>query len=311
MREKNVWTNSNNIIFIILSVLLFAAPIFSQNDNPSSISGSIELQNEVFQSLSRQHGKNLLTSGIKFEVWKVVYRDVMVKENKGSKKIQNRIYFIEKTDAAVTASINTSGDKQNINFIAKNIPQSGDYVLLYYFTKTPSQYKVFKAGSKISDGTGRVNRNLASNIRLKIGSDTQYGIISILPQPSPQNYKTQVFASTNGNMIFSLWDEIKDFISDVVQAVFEGGEILAGVFVNAVGGIFIQVGTVVYNVIVYGTIPHFRVMSEAELSWANEKIFNGTLPPRRTMFITNLLGIGGRAFVIPNGLGQIYMNLGL
>jgi hypothetical protein len=296
-------------INIALAILLASAS--AQTPNPASISGSISLPDEVYKALSAQHGQNLLTSGIKFEVWKVVYRDVMVKSGAGS-QAQTRLYLREKSTATVTASLNPSGANTNINFTVKNIPQQGNFILLYYFTAYPTQFKVFKPGSKVNDGSNRPAIRYAANAPLKIGANKKYGIISIRPVGNPQDYAVNVLANTSGTVVFGLFGDIVDFFEDVGEAIFEGGKTLAGVIVDAAGTIIVQGYGIVQALVTDDgvIIPRYREITSSEYEWANAKIFNNTLPSKGKIIITNLLGAEKRPVTFPTGAGPILVNIG-
>jgi hypothetical protein len=53
-----------------------------------------------------------------------------------------------------------------------------------------------------------------------------------------------------------------------------------------------------------------RPISQAEYNLANNSVFQGTLPPPGQIILTNLSGLGGRAFTMPGVDGNIYVNLG-
>lgn len=62
--------------------------------------------------------------------------------------------------------------------------------------------------------------------------------------------------------------------------------------------------------IVEGKLPRYRTPTQAEYDWANTQIFNGTLPSRNSIIITNLIGAQSRQFTTPSGFGQVFMNMG-
>lgn len=85
--------------------------------------------------------------------------------------------------------------------------------------------------------------------------------------------------------------------------------IVAGVVVFAFGGTLVM--AVVAGVVV-GAVTNLlveqRSLRPEEIDLA-EKVFKGTLP-YENITLTNLSGLGGRAFTMPGGDGKIYLNLG-
>lgn len=53
-----------------------------------------------------------------------------------------------------------------------------------------------------------------------------------------------------------------------------------------------------------------RVMAADEYAWANQQVFDGSLPDRQTLIITDTIGVDGRAFTLPRFDGKITINLG-
>lgn len=292
--------------FFVLGLFLLSFHLAAQN--PSTINGSISISEETWNALSDQHGQNLLSTGMGFEVWNVVYRDVVNKDG-----VQfTRVYLNQKLPfvSIVPRVVQAQGGK-NINFTISNIPPQGDFILLYYFNAYPSQFKYFQAGSKLDDGSNRTPLRYATNAPIKIGRGKKYGAISILPVRQNQNYLVAVNANTTGVAAFG-WGDIVDFFEGFADAVWEGGKTLAGVVIDATGTIIVQaygIGQALFTddgVI----IPRYREITAAEYNWANAKIFNGNLPPKDRIIITNLLGFQKRAFVWPTGARKILMNLG-
>ncbi|MBV9251046.1 MAG: hypothetical protein JO227_17580 [Acetobacteraceae bacterium] len=85
-------------------------------------------------------------------------------------------------------------------------------------------------------------------------------------------------------------------IGGIVVYVFSGNVVMATVAGVAIG-------------LVTNALIKQRPISQAEYDLANE-VFNGTLPPRDQIILTNLSGLGGRAFTMPGVDGKIYINLG-
>ena len=86
-------------------------------------------------------------------------------------------------------------------------------------------------------------------------------------------------------------------IGGVVVYVFSGNVVMATVAGVAVG-------------LVTNALIKQRPISQAEYDLANNNVFNGTLPPPDQIILTNLAGLGGRAFTMPGVDGKIYVNLG-
>lgn len=295
----------NKSICLLLMICSFLQ-LYAQN--PSTINGSITMSEETLSALSVQHGQNLFSTGMGFEVWNVVYRDVLSREG-----VQfTRVYLNQKVPfVTITPAIGLVGGQKNIIYTVSNIPPQGDFILLYYFNAYPPQFKFFKAGSKLEDGSKRTALRYATNAPLKIGQGKEYGAISILAARQNPNYTTTVQSNTTAVAAFGLGD-IFDFFEDLASAVWEGGKTLAGVVVDATGTIIVQAYGIGQALVTDDgvIIPRYREITPAEYNWANGKIFNGNLPPKDRIIITNLLGFQKRAFVWPTGAGKILMNLG-
>ncbi len=288
-----------SICFIGLATLLTA-------QNPTNINGSIAISDETIAALTTQQGPNWLTTGMGFEVWSVVYRDVT---SKGGETM-TRVYLNEKmVNNKVTTTIGAAASGKSINFTVNGIPQEGNFIVLYYFNNYPPQYKTFKVGSQLNDGTNRTGLHYAANAALKIGANKKYGAISILPVGQNQTYATTVYANIGLVAAFG-WSDIVDFFEDLAGAVWAGGKSLAGVVVDAAGTILVQAYGMSQALIVDGYLPDYREITTDEYNWVNTKIFNGNLPAKSKIVITNLYGYGHRQFVFPTGTGIIMMNLG-
>ncbi|RYX85688.1 hypothetical protein EON83_04945 [bacterium] len=86
--------------------------------------------------------------------------------------------------------------------------------------------------------------------------------------------------------------------------------ILAGVVVFAFGGSLVLAVTA--GVAVGAMTKAFvkqRPVTQAELGFA-ARVFGGSLPPANKIILTNLEGLGGRAFTMPGLGGNIYLNVG-
>jgi uncharacterized protein with LGFP repeats len=85
-------------------------------------------------------------------------------------------------------------------------------------------------------------------------------------------------------------------IAGVVVFSFSGNIVMAVVAGVAVG-------------LVTNALIDQRQISQAEYNLANG-VFQGTLPPPDQIILTNMAGLGGRAFTMPGVDGKIYVNLG-
>lgn len=86
--------------------------------------------------------------------------------------------------------------------------------------------------------------------------------------------------------------------------------VLAGVAVFAFsGGIALAVVAGVAAGAVTNALIKQRQISQAEYDFCNQ-VFTGQLPPPNQLIITNLSGLGGRAFTMPGVDGNIYLNMG-
>lgn len=288
-------------ISFIACLALFCDPSVAK-----ALNGSITLSEQALAALQAQH-KDFPKTGIQFEAWQVVYRDV--KEKNGN--TVTRIYLNQRLkNAAFTTSIGESGVSKSINFSVTGISANEDIVILYYFTAVPSQFQVFKTGNKLFDGSGRAGLQYASNVLLKKPNLKNYGFISARPRGTVADHTAKIYANTANIMPVGWLDAIGDFFEDLGQAIFEGGKTILGVVVDGAGTILAQGYGISVALFVDGYLPDYREITQAEYNWVNTKIFNNTLPPKSKIVITNLYGYEHRQFVFPVGDGHILMNLG-
>lgn len=93
------------------------------------------------------------------------------------------------------------------------------------------------------------------------------------------------------------------------KLVFKGGKTFAGIIVSARGTILFQGYGIIKEVFVNGRIPKYRKITKREYNFANEYLFNSTLPSRSKILISNLSGVGNRPFVWPTGTGHFLINM--
>ena len=86
--------------------------------------------------------------------------------------------------------------------------------------------------------------------------------------------------------------------------------VLAGVAVLAFGGgiVMAVVAGVGVGAVTNALIKQ-RQIAQAEYDFCNV-VFSGSLPPPNKLILTNLSGLGGRAFTMPGVDGNIYLNMG-
>jgi hypothetical protein len=291
-----------SVCFIGLCTLLTA-------QNPSTINGSISMTDETSAAITAQFGQELFKKGVIFEVWSVVYREV-ISETGGT---TTNVYFNEKVkNTRVSPSMGADGINKTINFTASGIPAQGDFVLLYYFTNYPTQLKRFEPGSRLNDGTDRFNLEYATNVEEQLGRENlKYGVFSI---GANRIYKTDlgdIVMPAGTSAKFSLFGTIKKIGSGIAKIAWKGGKAFVGVIVDKTGTLIAQAYGISQAVFADGYLPDYRNITDAEYNWVNTKIFNGNLPTKIQIVITNLYGKGHRQFVFPTGVGGvIMMNLG-
>ncbi|MBX3415959.1 MAG: hypothetical protein KF851_00020 [Pirellulaceae bacterium] len=121
-----------------------------------------------------------------------------------------------------------------------------------------------------------------------------------------------VAAGTTGlavGTMFWVGSGLGQFLSDLGLA--DQARVVAGYVLLATGSglVLATVGGVAVGAVVDGMIDD-RPISTEEYDTANARVFAGSLPPADKIRITNLTGIGGRAFVTPFADSNIYVNLG-
>jgi hypothetical protein len=109
-------------------------------------------------------------------------------------------------------------------------------------------------------------------------------------------------------LIVSLGSEVGQFFGNLgIGGTFA---LIAGVVLFAFGGSVILAVVVGVAVgLVTNALIKQRELSLEEAQFA-EKVFENSLPPADQIILTNLSGIGGRAFVVPGADKKCYVNLG-
>ena len=108
--------------------------------------------------------------------------------------------------------------------------------------------------------------------------------------------------------VIALGDEMKQAFESLEQSGTIG--VIAGVAVLASGGtVVMALTTGVQAGLMTKALIEDRQITEEEYKFANV-VFKGTLPPAQRIWLTNLEGLGGRAFVMPGVGEKIYVNIG-
>jgi len=296
-----------NIIIVLLLLTSFTPIIICQS------TGKITISKDFYDSIKKLHGSNLLKTELTLDVWRIDYVSVFVNVN-GVKSPITRIYLREKTISSIKLTEDFVEDKVNLKFNLPKISNPGNFVFVYSLGTYPDDYKTVKLDHKVDDGSKRSNVEYQSNIAAKINiKNRKWGMVSI--DKSAKQYNLEIFSSRNVVQYgWASWikDNFFDPIWDGAELAWEGINNLSCFLVGSdAGNILVQVGTITLalgkddGVI----LPRNRQISLSEYQWANEKIFNGNLPPRDKIIISNLLGKGGRAFVFP-ACGKLTMHLG-
>lgn len=295
------------LITLSLVLFLFITNAFCQS------SGKIVLNKDFYESLKKQHGNNLFKSELILDVWSVDYISVVVTD-KGVKSPITRIYLKEKEFESIKLSEEFMDNKVNLKFKLPKLPNSGNFVFVYSLGSFPIEYKTVKLDHKANDGTNRSNVEYQSNIAAKTNiKNRKWGMVSI--DKSTKLHTLEVFSSVNVVQFgFVSWikENIIDPIIDGAELAWEGINNLTCFLVGSdVGNILVKLGTVTLTLIKDDgvIIPRNREITLSEYQWANEKIFNGNLPPRDKIIISNLLGKDKRPFVFP-ACGKLTMHLG-
>jgi hypothetical protein len=131
-------------------------------------------------------------------------------------------------------------------------------------------------------------------------------------------------ASGLADAVGKAWKAVSD---GVAHAASDFGDIISGPlkgpggFLNAIvtaGGLLVEwVSGVQIPVLLAGYVAgavanaliRTRSPTQAEYDWVN-RVFDGTLPDIGRIVITDMTGLGGRPFSVPNPVGQFVMNLG-
>jgi hypothetical protein len=284
------------------------APSGGQTGNSAGIQGTIEVSDQIHADVLASFRGNRISNVNKevfsIEVWSVKYENGQKIE--GAKRQPVNVLLQNKV---TNAKVTTSKVSGAINFTITGAPMDGNHIILAYFNGKPVKYKTGDINGNGDDGSGRTIQEVVykADVKKKLGADKIWGLYSLRPNTDKNNivFRARLSDGTETqNMDF--WDDVEDFFEDIGDAIIG----LAGVVANGASSFVIQVGTATYNLFSEGEEPRHKLLTPEEYKWANDKMFNGTLPSRGSIIVTNLVGIGGRQYTIPNGLGQIYMNMG-
>lgn len=115
-----------------------------------------------------------------------------------------------------------------------------------------------------------------------------------------------------GDIVDAVGNAVED-LADAAASLFDGAGPLVGIAVSGAALFVVGPGAAipafVAGAAAGNALIRHRQMTPDEKRFA-EVVFRSSLPPNDRIQITNLSGIGGRAFVCPNGIGQILVNLG-
>ncbi len=294
-----------NIIILALALFLLAANAVCQSP------GKITLDKDFYSSLKKLHGNDLLKSELVLDIWHVEYVSVLITVD-GAKVPITRIYLKEKTYPSIKLSEELTADKATLKFIVPKLPTKGDFVFVYSLGADPKEFKTVKLDHNANDGSKRTNVEYQSNVAQKANiQNRKWGMVSI--DRSTKNHKLAVFSSREVVQFgVASWikEKIVEPIKDGAELAWEGTNSLSCFFVRE-ADILVKFATFSLTLVKDDgvIIPRNREMTFLEYNWANEKIFNGNLPPREKIIISNLLGQDRRAFVFP-ACGKLTMHLG-
>jgi hypothetical protein len=169
--------------------------------------------------------------------------------------------------------------------------------------------------------------------------------VSFPPMPTPAPAARRTWISNLGNSIGDIVDGVGDYAKkglnaagDIIKkaangAVYDFNQTVNGVagfaalviqdaqnfyqtmpghFINATGEVVYLVGGTLVNLLIHGDLPRVRGIHQDEYDWANNRIFNGTLPNINKIKIFNFSHVDDHRFYTwPSANGdEIYMNLG-
>jgi len=288
-------------ITIILLHVVFASKTLSQ------VNGQITVNKDFYDSMKVKFSNELLTKGLICEAWKVKYVVIDDIQN-GTPVSVTRIYLQEKSSSMpVSLTPEELPDKVNLKFNISNLQPAENYALVYYLNSYPEKFLTVRFDKKGDDGSGRQNVKFETNVSSKIGAGRVFGIYSI--NSNSRNLDIKLFTHTQ-RLAFGLFGDIVDWLGDAAKALWNG---LGCVVVDALGTIVTQIYGIVQSLVTDDgvVVPRYRQITDTEYNYANEKIFNGNLPAKDKILISNLLGFGKRQFTWPLACsGYILMNLG-
>lgn len=290
------------IFFIFFSTIYTAS--FCQ------IIGKITMDKGFYDDMKLKYHDKLFTEGIIIEIWNVNYVDVANNKN-GVNSTKTRIYLNNRLDGShIEYSEQISKESVEIKFdITTQSLNFGSYAILYYLNSTTDKYKSVYFNSNVQDVKNRINPQYEINFSSMIGNKVCWGLTSI--EKKSKEYKINLQNHQNQPVAFS-FNSLLDVVFSTAEVIFEGGVTMSGIVVDNVGSFAVQSYGFVQSLVLDDgvIIPRRREITSDEYRWANDKIFNRTLPPIDKIIITNFLGAGKRPFVFPNGKGKILMNLG-
>lgn len=315
------------MLFFILTISIlnynalgavFSKSLFEDKKNPNIIEGHLTMKRDFYDALSALYANNtVLDQGIVVELWSVVYRDQPIQ---AGVKQSVGIFLAEKqTSIVVNKSVQLSANNSVVSYNISNIPEQGNYVILVYFDKIPTAFASININGHGDDGSGRHDLIYKSDAKIYIGKEKAWGMYSVpqfstrLPAVTGLDFDTLSSNGVSINGFFGFLDDIYDFFADLFEVVFCGIKILSGIFfgTNGTGDIVQNVLGSAITLIADRRVPCSRFITEDEYNWANKVVFNGTLPLRERIIITNLRFFkANTAVTLPGTTGLIYMHFG-
>jgi hypothetical protein len=267
----------------------------------NTINGSISLYDNIYNEMVQANGgQKPEGSVIKVELYNYLY----TKDKTNT--FNTKMYLTNKEDVQVSYTKAANA----ITFTCTNVP-TGKYAVVVSFFAAAPQYKAVIITDKCEQDNRFLNAStVRCNAKLRIPGIISFGVNTVNTSTAGQVNFTTSFISNDGSMNVSLIGDIGDFISDAVDLVGDALADAAGVVVNAAGAIIMTVGTTVITFVQSGELPKFRIIGQGEYDWANGPFFNGTLPSKNSIILSNLMSIKRRQYTIPTGTGHILVNLG-
>jgi hypothetical protein len=299
--------------------------------------GMITIPPEVYSKMQQEWhlaANSIPGNPVRIQLWNVIYQPDPKKRGYAEILLQQQVDPINLSYQLVPGGI----------IYKMNLLLSGNNLAIVVISNKINSLSGLAIKGKPSDGSPQAFlHRYESDAKNRIGQNITYGVYSITPGKTDWNHLDFVFSdltNTPGqkalmdsdpfgfvedianeagkfanrvlNGVEYVFDQTVDEVTDLAKYFVKGAEDAAGFFINESGQIFYEIGGTLINLVAFRNLPRERSLKQEEYDWANERIFNYTLPDINRIKVFNFMNPDHHRFYTwPGPTGDyIYMNIG-